>query len=450
MDEKTDKFLIALIVVISVLRILSVFTISNNDLIFDESSYMNIARGLTEGLDYGYIPGEGYSDAYRPPVYPLTVSFFFSMFGSNEFVARTVSSVFGVLSILVIYFLGKELYGKRIGLLSSLILSSVPTYWFYSSKALVEGMFIFLVTLFLYTFYSSLGKKKYMIPSGILLGLIFLTKYTGGVLVVFFVLFILIWKRDLLKSKYLYLSLIAALLTIVPWISFNLRVYGTPFGSGMFLFGKNLGAGMFANFNLYYLLALVIETSLFLPFIAIGFYTMFKNKDKNFLPFVLLFLIFIIPLSFFEVKRSRYILGLLPVLTVTAAYSFEQLKKTRIRGMRFRRFVLPLIILLVIVNGAITVYGFENYPRSERFKVIPEAGAYLRENCMDKKIYSNVYDYVWWYTHKENHPLEEINLSEKNICVLYDFFYASDRFKEGFNKNFEIVLDMDKLKIYKN
>ena len=447
MDRKR-KFLTFLIIIISFLRFLSVFTVSNIDLIFDEASYMNIARGLVEGLDFGYIPGEGYSDAYRPPLYPLILALFFSIFGSSELVARSVSAIFGILAVTAMYFLGKKLYNENIGLYSSLILSTTPTYWFYSSKALVEGMLIFLIILFLYVFYSSFENKKYLIPSGILLGLVFLTKYTGVVFAVFFVLFTLAWKREFLRNKYFYLFFVTAFLVISPWIFFNLKVFQTPFGSGSFLFGKNLGTGILNNFDLYYFLAIAIETCLYFPFMLAGFYLMFKKRDKNFLPFLLLFLLFIIPLSFFEVKRSRYITPLLPIFALSAAYSFESLKNIRLK-INFGKLLLPLMILLLVGNGMITYYGFENYPRSERFKVIPEAGRYLQENCMDKKIYSNVYSYVWWYTHKVNHGIGEINYREKNVCVLYDFFY-DDRYLNELDENLKSVFGKGKLKIYQN
>ncbi|NIP40974.1 MAG: hypothetical protein GTN39_05670, partial [Candidatus Aenigmarchaeota archaeon] len=56
---------------------------------------------------------------------------------------------------------------------------------------------------------------------------------------------------------------------------------------------------------------------------------------------------------------------------------------------------------------------------------------------MDKKIYSNSYNYVWWYTHKENHDLEEIDFEEKDVCVFYDFFFTSNELEYDLDKNFE-------------
>jgi 4-amino-4-deoxy-L-arabinose transferase-like glycosyltransferase len=452
MDEKKRKIIVSLIVVVSILRIISVFTISTTDLIYDEASHMNIARGLTEGVDYGYIHGE-YSDAYRPPVYPLAITPFFWIFGSSGLVARSVSAVFGILGAVVIYFLGKKMYSKEIGLYSSLILIANPMHWFYSSKALVEGVFIFLIILFLYTLYSSLKDRRYLIPTGVLLSLIFLTKYTGIVVSVFFILYILLWKRDLLKSKYFYLSIIFALLVLMPWMSFNTRVYGEPLGAGSFHFGKNIEFSednVTQNLYTFYLFVVVIEAALFLPFMLAGFYFMFKDKDRNFYPLILFFLLFLVLLTFLSVKRPRYLLPTLPILTIATAYCFTKLKALKFSGIRFERYILPLLIILVIGSIPITIYGFENYPRSERFRAVPEAGRYLQENCMDKKIYTNSYNYVWWYTHKESYYMDEIDFQEKNVCVFYDFFYASDEFELDLDKNFEIAVNKGKLKVYQN
>jgi 4-amino-4-deoxy-L-arabinose transferase-like glycosyltransferase len=452
MDNKKRKTIVSLIVIVSILRVLSVFTVSTSDLIFDEASHMNIARGLLEGTDYGYIYGE-YSDAYRPPVYPLLITPFFFIFGSSEFVARSVSAMFGILGAVVIYFLGRKLYSRDIGLYSAIILIANPMQWFYSSKAMVEGVFVFLIILFLYAFYSSFKDRRYLIPAGALLSLIFLTKYTGVLVSVFFILFILAWKRDLLRSKYFYLSIVVVFLILTPWFSFNMHAFGEPLGAGEFHFGKNIE---FSEVNVmqgmygFYLLVVVIEAALFLPFMLAGFYFMFKEKDRNLLPFILFFLLFLIPLSLLSVKRPRYLLPTLPILTIATAYCFTRLKTLRMGGIKFERYIVPLLIILVIGSIPITIYGFDNYPRSERFKAVPEAGRYLQENCMDKKIYSNSYNYVWWYTHKENYDMEEINFGEENVCVFYDFFYASDEFEEDLDKNFEIAVDKGKLKVYEN
>ncbi|NIO20371.1 MAG: phospholipid carrier-dependent glycosyltransferase [Candidatus Aenigmarchaeota archaeon] len=452
MDKKKEKIIIWLIVIVSILRILSVFTISNNDLIYDEATHMNIARGLLEGIDYGYMNGE-YSEAQRPPLQPLILIPFFALFGISEFVARSVSAIFGVLSIVVVYFLGKRLYNREVGLYSSFILAVNPMHWFYSSKALVEGILIFFIILFLYVFYSSFKDKRYLVPAGFLLSIIFLTKYTGGAVAIFFILFILIWKRDLLKSRYFYLSIIVALLTITPWISFNLRIFGEPFGGANFLFAKGVEvseANLLLNFYSFYIFDAVIMAALFLPFMLGGFYFMFRDKDKNFFPFILFFLLFIIPISVMAVKRARYLLPVLPVLTVATAYCFMKLKTLKISGIKFEKYLIPLVIVLVVGSGIITVYGFDNYPRSHRFKSVPEAGKYLQENCMDKKIYSNSYTYVWWYTHKEGYDLGDVDFQEKNVCVFYDFFYASNEFEYDLDTHFETVIDKGGLKVYKN
>jgi 4-amino-4-deoxy-L-arabinose transferase-like glycosyltransferase len=375
------------------------------------------------------------------------------VFGSSELVARSVSAIFGVLSILVIYFLGKRLYSREVGMYSAFVLAVNPMHWFYSSKALVEGMLLFFIILFLYVFYSSFKDKRYLIPAGFLLSIIFLTKYTGGAVSVFFVLFILLWKRDLLKSKYFYLSVLVALVTVTPWISFNLRVFGEPFGGGSFLFVKGAevsGANLLLDFYAFYIFDAVIIAALFLPFMLGGFYFMFRDKDRNFYPFILFFLLFIIPISIMAVKRARYLMPVLPVLTVAAAYCFMKFKTLKISGVKFEKYLIPLVIILVIGSGVITVYGFDNYPRSQRFKAVPEAGRYLQENCMDKKIYTNSYNYVWWYTHRESYYLDEIDFQERNVCVFYDFFYASNYMEEELDKNFEIVVDKGRLKVYEN
>ena len=76
-------------------------------------------------------PSESVKDLYafllccdqHPPLFYLTAKFFFSIFGHTEFVARSIAATTGSLCVLALYFLGKELANKAVGLTAATFLA---------------------------------------------------------------------------------------------------------------------------------------------------------------------------------------------------------------------------------------------------------------------------------------------------------------------------------------
>ncbi|MGC8787836.1 MAG: glycosyltransferase family 39 protein, partial [Anaerolineae bacterium] len=60
-----------------------------------------------------------------PPLYYMFLHFWLR-FGDSEFVVRLLSVTLGLISILGIYILAKQLFNRRVGLLSALLLAISP------------------------------------------------------------------------------------------------------------------------------------------------------------------------------------------------------------------------------------------------------------------------------------------------------------------------------------
>lgn len=93
---------------------------------------------------------------FHPPLYFIILWLWAKMFGISEVAVRFPSVVFGVLTILVVYFIGKKLYSRKIGLLSAFLLAINPLHVYYSQEArmyalaaLAVAINIFLLVRFL-------------------------------------------------------------------------------------------------------------------------------------------------------------------------------------------------------------------------------------------------------------------------------------------------------------
>jgi len=184
---------------------------------WDEAWYGAIARNILERKDILilFFNDSIYSD--HPPAGFWIMSFFQSIFGSNEFGVRIGSAIFGMLGLFLIYFLGKEIFSRSVGFLSALALSS--TYWYlYRSRS--GNLDIFLTFFFVLTFFLAIKaskNSKFIIPFVISFGLLILTKSVIP-LTIIPALIIIFWKSKSFKQLKNYLSpVLLFILLVFPW-----------------------------------------------------------------------------------------------------------------------------------------------------------------------------------------------------------------------------------------
>ena len=117
-------------------------------------------KGVTESAKYiaisqkwlGYSSGEFSTELRRLPVYPIFISFVFIIFGNDNLIALLVcQSLIGVITFFyLIKILEKLNFDKNLIILLTLFFNLHIIYRF--SVFLPNGVFIFLITLFLYNF----------------------------------------------------------------------------------------------------------------------------------------------------------------------------------------------------------------------------------------------------------------------------------------------------------
>ncbi|HOQ30712.1 MAG TPA: glycosyltransferase family 39 protein, partial [Armatimonadota bacterium] len=132
-----------LIVVAAALRF---WRIGVESLWLDEAASWSFARlPVAELLTRNADPG-------NPPLYYLALGQWLALFGDSEIALRSFSAVAGVLSVPVIYLLGRELFGRRAGALAALLLAFSPIHLFYSQEArqYTPAMFLGLVSAWLF------------------------------------------------------------------------------------------------------------------------------------------------------------------------------------------------------------------------------------------------------------------------------------------------------------
>jgi 4-amino-4-deoxy-L-arabinose transferase-like glycosyltransferase len=90
----------------------------------DEARYMEIPREMIERGDY-ITPTLNYVKYFeKPPLHYWVNALAIQLFGETEFAGRFFGALWGVLGILLVYHLGRKLFGRREAMLSALILGT--------------------------------------------------------------------------------------------------------------------------------------------------------------------------------------------------------------------------------------------------------------------------------------------------------------------------------------
>ena len=89
---------------------------------------------------------------HHPPLVPFTVSLSFALFGEHPWAARLVSVGFSLGSLLLVFLLGVEIGGRRLGLLAAFFFALLPMNAFYGRMANYEAAtnFFALASAFFY------------------------------------------------------------------------------------------------------------------------------------------------------------------------------------------------------------------------------------------------------------------------------------------------------------
>lgn len=159
-----SPFWLALVLVLAVL--LRLFRIGANSLWFDEAFSWIVARQpawsiLTRGLT-----------PILPPLYHFLLHFWIWL-GESEAVVRLLSALVGVITIPVMYVLGRDLFTRPVGLAAALLTAVLPFHVYFSQEARPYALVVFLSALMLWIFARSWrgSDPKGWVVLGLLVGL---------------------------------------------------------------------------------------------------------------------------------------------------------------------------------------------------------------------------------------------------------------------------------------
>lgn len=356
-----------LIIIIGIGFFLRIHNLGMESLWLDEGYTLNCAENIERTLEEG--------SSAHPPLYFILTHYWIKAFGNSEFALRLLPLIFGVLAILLIYFLAKEIFNSRTGLISSLLLAVSFFNIEYSQEARMYSLLVFLTLLSFLFFTKLVINKKYNFRNYLfyaLSTLALLYTHYFGVLILMVQVIYFIWlsfheKKEINLRKWAFI-IGGLIILIVPWAPHLLADIGGNLGDDTWRVQPTLKS------LVQLLLHFSSESGILVAvFSLLGLYSLFrvkkkdsyqfnvklKNVEKNFL---LLFW-FLLPVAVaYVISKAvnpsfipRYFIHCSPAFFILAAKGLDKLAK--------KHLIISGLILIFIAGFSLSIWqGYINRP----------------------------------------------------------------------------------------
>ncbi len=371
-------------------------------------------------------------DGGRPPVYVILAHFWIKLFGTSEFATRSLSALAGVASIPLMHVIGKQLFDRKIGLISAFLMATSQFQIYYSQDFRFYSFFV-LITLgsfFLFIQFLKTRKLNYLVYYMIASILLIYTHTFGIFILVAQNLYFLIkWKsyRDLKFNWGLcqIFIVLAVIPRILPYLDMVMEgkagplkwlpepSLSTPLISLQYYIGAGLDYPSWITISLATAF-LVIGTFLFAVFTGIerwmasvrGLASSIKKITRFGSQLLLVITWLIVPIIlpyilseiFIPMYHHRYVIGASPAFYLLLAFIISRIGKV------VPEFITLGMIAIVITPG---LYEFYVTPVREQWR---EAAAYVDNNANKNDVIvladsgggQNLKNFNWYYRGKLN------------------------------------------------
>ena len=347
----------------------------------DEPRYAEVSREMVNRGDWILMHRNGHVYTDKPPLFfwAIAVSSYLWQ-GFSPFSVRFPSALFGTLSVLLTFFVGKKLYSSRTGFLSGLVLATVFEFAYLSTRGNIDATLTFFTTASFFCFlqWHQYGREEKIQPRslkglsiyGFYVSMALATSAKGPVGLILPLLVSLIYLavqkdwRGIRKMKLLsgiLLFMVVVLSWYLPAVSKGGNVYlrETLFKHTMDAYAKGWTHVHPFYYYLYHFPLEFLPWFIFLPGAMVyGFLKEAAGKRREslfaFVWFAVIFLFF----SISKGKRGLYLLPLYPAASLMVGKFWEDVIFTRMECFRREWITIPLYGLmgLILVAGVATLW----------------------------------------------------------------------------------------------
>ena len=419
---KNPYHMLLILIVLSAFLLRLYFLIETKDqaLWWDESEYMGLANHFAKDTFFSYNP-------QRPPLFQLIASWFIGAGGGEVAIRFLLVVIPSTILVLLIFFLGKEMFDEKIGIIAAAIAAVSWTFLFWSAR--VQPDFLSLCfqvgAIWAAWKYWKSNKSVLMVIAGVCAALALMFKVSGLLIPLVLAIFILVKERlEAFKNKGNYYFLGAYIIALLPYFVWSWMQFKTPFGfksQYSSAFEVNLPFGWY-NLKYFYNLTegvlfvlFIIGIIAYLSFLLYGD-VLVKEKKKCLDPklFSVLLLIVVSAFYIFYIRNTedRWVLLWMPFLGYIigkGALSIRNIIEKFGEKIISKKVILKVVAGIVII-GLIGIGGYAQFihgkglidNKKDTYWQLKDAGIWVRENSnKDDVLMSQAFPQMMYYTERK-------------------------------------------------
>lgn len=325
-------------------------------------------------LDWGWrmthVPGHLYYSLYdaKQPFVMWLFGISSSIFSDPLFAGRLISFILGLFSTIGLYFIGKEYYSRKFGVITSIAYVSIPIFVLFDRQALLESA---LVVTNIWGFYfvkrsiEKLRLVKHELLTGLILGLGFLSKITTLLFLVSTIVLFTVRYFATKNSTYIkrLLLILLTFFAVIFILLINQQFWTTLSSNSRYVL--TIGEVFRLPIQIWIINIIAITTIgvLFVTPLIFFFSTtqLFKYAYRRTNLELVIWIVIPLFITTLTLKSptQRYIVCLLPLLTVLFAGFVSEIKHN----------IIKTILLLLSIGIALFTSLFQIYKPIEYFQV---------------------------------------------------------------------------------
>lgn len=333
----------------------------------DEAKYAESAREMLVTGDYLTVQIDYESFPEKPPLFFWLQAISMKIFGINEFAARFPNIICGFASLMLLYYLGRQLYGHRFGLLWILSYGAAILPFFFFKSGIIDPWFnlFILMGVAWFIFYLDPERWKYrmrnVVLSALFFGLAVLTK--GPIALLIFLLCFLVFltvNRFRVPTRRIHVAafLIVVILTGGSWLliqalngNYKMITEFFAYQLGTLFMGSSMHDGFFG----YHLVVLLLGVFPASVFAMKSFTKKAEDTELQKLFRLWMYIMFWVVIVLFSIVRTKLVhyssLAYFP-LTFLSAWVWEKWLDRKIEIWNWQIY---LVFLIALVLGAVAI-----------------------------------------------------------------------------------------------
>jgi len=398
---------------------------------WDEAEYMSSAKNIAFGVPYDFNP-------QRPPLFQLFGAILLKL-GLQEFSLKlilvAIPSTFMVFSI---YYLGKELFNKKVGLIASIASGFMWSFLFWTTR-FQPDFFSMSFQIMAIAFFWKLIKTnthKYAIYSGLFSALGFYFKISALLVPLSFFVFLVFREgyKIVFEKKY-WIYLVSFVLTMLPFLIWQFYSFGNPTAfAPSYIGGTGIGQGwefgwmtlsfynIFSKTVFFYLFLFGLFLVVFRLLLSFDIILKDKGKRTDSEIFSLIFLFVVTLFYIFYIRgtiEDRWVFILVPFIFFFCANALLWITEKVTKNDFLKLSVVILIVGVFFIYPHLTHTKYLIDEKKNSYLPVKEASLWIKENSnINDEVLSISYTQATAYSERKIFSYSFKNMSELDDLIL--------------------------------